>query len=216
MKILELLEQIQSVIAPEAKFRGQFQPAKYSIKGGSYGTFARVVPDKKDPHMVIKNDTSAKWHSHNPDNYNKYISLLIERDLINSNIHFPRVYNIKKIVDKHGKFIFKYQMEKLIRLSELSEADLEILARNICSNISDGMTDRNLVNAIYDAIENECDGADRGGQRLISKSLKQCIQIINDIGEEIGVPPNDIGGDNIMVRRTPYGPQLVITDPFYG
>lgn len=220
MKILDLLErQIDTQVEPDAKYKRNFMRTRFDAGDESiFGNWARVAPSKKDPHMVVKNSTIP---SRKPDNYNKYIQELIKRDLIDTNPHFPRVYNVKKITDNLGQEVYKYVMEKLIPWDQLSLEEMQTLADRILAKpptIPRSYTDKEEWNYLYDrisaAFEDESKGDD---SKIKQKSIKYAIKELIDIGRSWGLEwPNDVGGNNIMFRRTPIGVQPVITDPFYN
>ncbi len=220
MKITDLLErQIETQIEPDAKYSKRLRRGTPKYKQNSeYGNSARVSPSKTDPHMVVKNDKNPNEQA---DNYNRYIQELIKLDLIDTNPHFPRVYNIKKITDKYNKFIYKYVMEKLVKWEALSVEEMETMADTVIieplpadfNNWGEGKRWSYCYNEIMVVLEKEANDYDN---LIKQKTLKYAIAQIKQIGTHIRVRPNDIGGDNIMFRRTPFGLQLVITDPFYN
>lgn len=224
MKIRDLLErQIDTQISPDRDFKRPFVPRKTHDEKSHYGTFARVRDDKKDPHMVIKNDTSPQ---NRPDNYNKFINELIKKDLINQNIHFPRVYNIQKIKGKWNQFIFKYQMEKLYPMTSLSIDEMLTLIEQVTGDDASGKVEpeeyngdkyqKRAVSRLSYIIDDALSDQRSFGRGVVMESLVEAIDLIKQIGEDIEVYPNDIGGNNILIRRTSVGCQIVITDPFYG
>lgn len=220
MKILDLLEKQIDTVISDKRYSGYFKDAGDKEFGKySYGTFARVAADKKDPHMVKKNDL---YSTNEPDNYNKYINELIKRDIIDSNIHFPRVYNVKRITDKTGLSIYTYQMEKLIHFHELGLDEMVALVEQTCSapipeHALEGDDEARLISRLSSMIQKVLYAAVAKDYTAIKlASLNQAIAIIVGIGKSLNIDINDMGGDNIMARRTKYGVQIVITDPFYG
>lgn len=214
MKILDLLErQIDTVISPDAKYRGKFKN-KNLPDDGRTGFFSRVADDKKDPHMVVKSTIKPQYS----DGYHYYIKQLIEKDLIDTNIHFPRIYNVKRIEDKNGYNVYKYQMEKLVKFLVL-DIDLQkaVLENNF--NYDKGKVELEIeqygAKGIAIQVADMLDEGARGKTSVIkSSSLMEALKVLNMIKEENSMLTLDIHISNFMVRMTPSGPQIVLTDPF--
>ena len=50
----------------------------------------------------------------------------------------------------------------------------------------------------------------------LDEKLIEFKKYLEQFVKETGLFANDIGGDNLLIRRTSYGPQLVVNDPIYG
>jgi len=214
MKILDLLEkQIETVVSPDGKYRGKFKNVS-SPNDGSAGFFSRVKDDKTDPHMIVKNTIKPQYS----DGYHTYIKELIERDLIDTNPHFPRVYNVKRIEDRHGYNVYKYTMEKLVRLVDLSpEMQKAVLVNNFKVNpeeleiLENKYEERAIGFYIAEFLEA---GAGGDVSRIKSSSLVDALKVLGVIKEENNMLSFDIHINNYMIRMTSHGPQIVLTDPF--
>lgn len=199
---------VTNVNLPNRKFK-QSKSQEDSIGKGRYST---VRNDPKDPHMVIKKTKFDKDKTayHNKDVYPQFIEALINSDQ-KMNPYFPRVYGMKSYNDKSDDKLHKFNIERLEDLRQLSAEEMDhiiglimdddvrkawkidnerMLAWFICEAIKKNsvrkeIKDRNLYNALT----------------FLSKFLKKNWYL-------------DLHSENMMFRRTPYGPQLVITDPF--
>ena len=199
---------VSNINLPNRRF-GPSKPQEDAIGKGRYST---VRNDPKDPHMVTKKTKYDKEETqyHNKDLYPQFIEALINSDQ-KMNPYFPRVYGMKAYTDKSGNKLHKFNMEKLNDLSELSKEEFDhvldlIMDENIkkayhisgpgylawfiveaikSSSVRKEIKDRNLYNALS----------------FLSKFLKKQWHL-------------DLHANNMMFRRTPYGAQLVITDPF--
>lgn len=223
MKILELLERLIEPEHTTQKYRGEFHgrinrpPRDKGVLG--HGAFSVVRDDPKDAHMVKKSHYRPMGTKHprfqNPetDGFDSFAEYLIKND-INDNIHLPRVYSAKKIEDKHGHTVSKYQIERLESLKNLPDDAILTIAGTHFE-----FSERYLKNADrYEIIENMASRLSNavlypyGSAGLRIDSLKDAVRIIAQILDATD-RHLDIHGNNIMARRTPHGLQLVITDP---
>lgn len=203
----DLLEAVHSTKNDSAQFHGQFHPSTIKNKNSiASGDNSNVTNDRSDPHMVRKYNKNPMDDA--ADGFEAFINYLIDHDLMD-NIHFPQVYEVKHLDDTTGTHVNKFQIEKLIKLESLSREELVALTNShfnpelvtadpffIATTVSDAVT--------YPAQLN---------MKVKMESLKEALQIISDIRKEER-RHLDIHANNLMVRRTPYGPQLVIADPF--
>lgn len=230
MKILELLERLIQPEQSSKQYRGHFNDTpEYAhpdkILGGGLYSVAR--DDKTDPHMVKKSNYrpmgNIKYNGRaERDPFDAYIDYIIDNDLMD-NIHFPRVYNVKRIKDQDGKQVSKYQMERLVPLTNLSfeefSALIETHFKQRLALPFDGNTskwDDYEYKIARDAIAQVLNAAAGGDGRALSTiklyALEDAVNHINKLAKRTRATL-DIHRENIMVRRTPHGPQLVITDP---
>lgn len=219
MKIYQILEAIvKTDVKPEQTFHGTFYPKQFDKMRPS--EFSVVAQSKTDPHMVKK-------HNHRPmdpdarrrfpvDGFNYYVNQLIDLD-VTDNIHFPKIYAVKKINDQSHQFIHTYDTEKLETLNSMSRDELIKLCIESfgededIETYNDSMLEYIIAGKIAYSLENN----DYGD--IVSDELKEALRIIKQIAKS-GIKTRyryklDIHEGNIMVRRTPYGPQLVINDP---
>ncbi len=209
MKILDLLEkQIHSTVEPDGRFNGRFRSSYDNTNSENSGYYSSVKGDKTDPHMIVKHTKNLDIK----DPYSDYIQYLIKHDLIDSNPHFPRVYNIKKIVDKNGKEIYKYRMERLEQMGDLNDDIKEtILKQNFDTTDYGGWPvddyDRLAADILSRAVRL------KHPDRIKQSSLKEAVLTLYEIYANNSWTV-DLHRYNFMIRRTPTGFQIVLTDPF--
>lgn len=226
MKIQNLLEIIDTKVSTK-KYSGKLhEPEENTLDRPRTGAFSTVKSDKKDPHMVIKhNHTPVPKDASFSDSYEYFIKWIIENKIYN--IHFPRVYDVTKIEDSNGSYIYKYQVESLLGHSDVDIDEL----RNVIEMNFDVAS---LRKEIY-----FMDWADNDPKRILLIVGAACEQVINEhsSGEfiknpeilralklltkfeswasEAGLYTNlDLANSgNIMFRRTAQGLQIVFSDP---
>lgn len=221
MKILQLLEALITPTQTNKTFNGTLRSRyetgrKASNRELGNGGFSAVKPHSKDPHMVKKHNTGPA--AAEIDGYNVYVGLLVDHDLMD-NPHFPRVYNATQIKDKKGNFINTFDIEKLEDFMHLSPEDAEAIVRN---HFQKGVIDIDpkwfvdgesyfLADVIADRVH---DALYYGDFSQLKGKFAEAVQTLNKIFHDEGLIRNlDMHSGNVMMRRTPHGPQLVITDP---
>lgn len=222
MKIQTLLELIDTT-TQEKQYRGRFNdkpkntaPVANEIGLGAY---SKVRQHRHDPHMVTKQHHSPK--AAKLDKFNQFAKFVIENKLTD-NPHFPRLYNVTKITDNKGDYVYKYDIEKLENLYELDKNELFNIYETHFERDSRDMHKISKMTAmdIADQIAYEIeDGIDGTTGIVKSESLAQALSILNKYLREVRYSEdretiNDIHAENVMIRRGKYGYQLVITDPF--
>lgn len=237
MKLSEIIQQVDKT----HRYYGPFNDTRglmnrISTKSPA-GFYSKVTPNKKDPHMVDKS-TFISTADDGSDAYLGYIAG-IKGDL---NPFFPRVYKVTRVKDTRGNIRPKYILEKLVPLSALSDDEADALCRYVHPQLMDDIErmrahsvhpDKNDYNApvvidlLIEAIISMFDNPSEFGvlsntkpihssNKLLQKAIHKIIDIIdNGPTNYMGLSKFrlDIKDDNFMVRRTPHGPQLVITDP---
>ena len=180
------------------------------------GAYAKVDVDPDEP-FTAKKKYHVPMKDVEDDGYYVYIKTIADRGLAKSNPYFPRVYNVDIEKDKTGKVRPEFKMETLISSSELDAAALY------------GMGDRMFENFEYmlpvkDPDEKQLRHAIAHGiiqilkygsfERVKDPKLMQALSMIRNIvldgDTKYGI---DMHPDNYMIRPTPHGPQLVLTDP---
>jgi hypothetical protein len=233
MKLLDLFEDQQHQTNDSTtNFSGRLKQSKAAFSDPKSGAFSSVKDDKHDPHMV------KKYH-HGPvgdgspdseigeDAYVYFAKWLAKQNVTNP--HLPRIYDIKKIQDSAGKFIYKYQVEKLNSATELGLEELmNVFGQHFVSDtVAQQVADELDFEAGVDTPANKkilihvmgrfCEQMVREGCKNIkSESLREALGLIQkflkDHGEkEFSLDIENSG--NIMFRRGPHGLQLVLTDP---
>ena len=233
MKIQLLLELIQTTQSSK-QFHGKFGGKKRENhnrwkKGLGGGTQASVKDHPHDPHLVKKHNVKAYPDDNGKltDGFNSFVNYLIEHDLMD-NVHFPKVYDIKEIVDKNGRKIYTYDMEKLVKSEDLSREELEafcertFIPETVIEFLDDAATAPTRGDhepyrlRLLDKFTNVFDSALNYGNvaDLQDESLKFAFEIIHQIATHLQ-KNSDLHHSNYMWRRSSTGVQIVITDPFW-
>lgn len=219
MKIHDLLEDLIGTMKTQKTYNGTLgqKSRNYNTmrKALGSGHFASVKPDPNDPHLVKKHSKRAESSI---DGYNAFIEYLINHDLMD-NIHFPKIYNITAITDKHGNKIHTYKMEKLIPFEEANRKELEFFIhktfnekgiKEILESCARHGTSFVLALGI---IISDCAYGDFNLNNIIDDSFREAMETIKVIARDTPFVNIDIKTDNMMWRRTPHGLVLVFTDP---
>jgi hypothetical protein len=225
MKILPLLERQIDTRIDSKQFHGKLKAAV----GRQTTSFSKGREHKTDPHMFQKYGHTPLRPGH-VDGYDVFIRYLIDHDI--DNPHFPRVYNVKRITDKQGRHITKYDVEKLLPYQKLSPEELIRVMQHtfeldynekllLNDTIEDMRHDERYGSSIRKTKEKQevlarqmsglLDINDTSNIRL--DSLKEAVEMILKIQKEMELM-EDLHLDNIMYRRTGQGIQFVLNDPF--
>ena len=192
----------------------QLKDVPTSNKGNETGSghFSSVASNKDDPHTVIK--TATKHDTA----YNAYADFLIKNKIAQRNPHFPRIY-----VTAGGKH---WEMEKLHmtlqeyliyeaadneeaneRIANVTELYLnDDIGNSIANNSNMRLQDR--VSSLVFALQKP--------KNIKLESWKEAVKIIHDFIDSNHHFREDIAAKNIMVRLSPVGIQLVLTDPAFS
>lgn len=234
MNIRTLLEIIDTRVTNK-KYSGKFKTSPDSDDNMDVGVLGRgfystVVPDREDPHLVRKhshrfNSPSDKFYDN--DTYDQFSEYVYTNKLYD-NPYFPRIYKHDKISDKSGQMLHKYQIERLEHLTALDVESIRAMYIRLFPNGDD---------LYYDIIESNKNHGPQPPPVMfklklnIAKTIQNCIKtgntsnIIDDaLIEAINYLNHfihnvcekcvlDLHVNNYMVRRTPHGFQLVISDP---
>lgn len=216
MKISDLLDLVERQVATELEQR-PFHGNLRDSSRGKRSAFASGRPDRSDPHMFQK-------YNHRPlggrdeygaDGYEAFIRYLLENDI--DNPHFPVVYGIKKITDKNGKYINKYNVERLQEFDTLERDDINLIIRNNFEDMAqgefEGMPRIDMLDTVAALIEDTVSRFPLHINYFRQDSLKEALEILHNIANAKRFHV-DIHRGNLMVRRGPVGLQLVINDPF--
>lgn len=208
---------LNEIIEPEIitkNYKGQFRyPQKPNTNAEmGFGYFSVTRTDKSDPHMVIKRHKKAYDFK---EGFDIFAQNVVDNKLY-KNIHFPKIYKSTDIKDKENQSIKKWQIERLYPFKSLSEKELIHLVEsyfypssfeNFLSH-GEKMIRFKIVDILKVAIY-------KGNYDPIkSDELKNALAIIKKMYENQTGIMLDLHQGNVMIRRTPYGNQLVITDPF--
>jgi len=212
MKILTLTE----IIEPRLKKKkvgwefGDMRKFKSDASIG-HGHFSVVTLDD-DPHFVNKRSFRVVDPKDTHDAYWGYVYYIIKNKLW-QNPYFPRIYDVKRIVDKDGKMHFTAKMEKLhpFNPNDIEGTVLPLVRRMLTKEARlefGNITGQDLLTLIESAVA--------GDDYLKYIKDDQLIDAIKKLQYYRNKHPTliDIWSDNVMIRKSPYGPQLVFTDPF--
>lgn len=218
MNILDLIEQYDTERSERfvKSARVNMDMREPTAKPLGKGTNAKVYDHPKDPHMVNR-VTKAYNNASHEKSYDTFIEAMLDDPDAKTNIHFPRVYGVRKFKSREGKVRARYETERLVPMQSV---ELEVLKAAIDSvyeldyekypveNVSKlGVTfAMQMQTAItYDAYDS-----------ITSDELVRALKFVKKVRETIA--PNSYGGfdlhdENIMLRLTPTGPQIVFSDP---
>lgn len=173
------------------------------------------------------------------DAYYKYLKLITTNERFSNNPYFPRVYNLKTYKGNDGRYTYEVNLEKLQKLVTLSTKEAKMLGHNLFTDYDDqvnitkeelipgGMKtdDKRLVDQILHRIHLEAiseliqkaiqnNGEPTAHVNIKDAKFKQALTLIRGlIKKNHPHMTNDAHVGNIMVRRGPFTPQLVLTDP---
>lgn len=217
MKILDLLEQIQSTYSKHVsgslfdteKDRAVKRRLDPEWKNPNHGAFGRVY-SSGDPHIINKISHGAEIAE--TDGYMRYIKFLIESNIASGNPFAPRVYNMSELEDKSGRAKYKVKMETLHSLKTADPELLEALAEQLFTEedlnraarfVGGGEIGKRFAKAI--------DMVADGNIRSKNEQLNELCDAIGKLAYD-GRVMTDIHWGNVMIR---YGkpPQIVIVDP---
>jgi len=242
MKISNILEQVFDTEIRHKTRKGAFgiEEPDPDEKELGRGYFSKVSKHD-DPHLVKK--TSLSPDKTKQDGYWSYVNFLIDYKLWENNPYFPRIYKKDKTTDARKATMKSVDMERLFPLKSLSFASLEALVKKmfgenvlISPEISHdyGKSDmdykknvkRILIADITRALQNYLTGSEyelgillRVNPNEWDEKLIEALKILKTISSRnsssIDVHQSRSGAEqeNVMVRKGPYGAQLVFTDP---
>lgn len=212
-----------------------------SLKFRDQGYFTDIYDDPNNPHEIIRHSSYKTGKQFDPedfpdntplsdfgkyeDAFKVYALALIRNRKISANSFFPRIraYNIAEyehfyiserlfsirdaIFDDNDHF-----REIVLNLGNTTFKDFEDIVA-----VHDNMSSTDIMYKIIDMIQ-ESFGNNTFFSMIQNPLLKEAILFIKSIKQKLNHTKNrvelDITHDNVMIRMTKLGPQLVITDPF--
>ena len=202
MKLNELFDTVER----ERPTKGIQRYTQTDRPDDNYGYYSMVRPDKTDPHMVRKTPFRP-FKGQTNDAYFTYIKYIVDNKIAQENPYAPRVYKIDKFTDpENGAMKFNIKMEQLVKLSKLEPEQLV----TIYEKITGREVQEDYVNSYV--IADFVDGILTGHHLSTDEQLNDLMKTIWKIKKQYRFS-NDLHHGNMMARITPYGPQLVITDP---
>lgn len=208
MKLFEIID---------TKHNPNLKPDHGASTIGNVSSFAEVTPDATDPHMV-KRDTKSN------DPHTAYIEALKGRDQkMASNPYFPRVYETN---DANNRMLIR--MEKLSEFADINSAELNAITKRILGMSTEEVQAQERANAygmeyrlkrlqrepnyafalaVKDIVEN------KKFDKIKDPKFAEALNLIDRVVTNNELFSIDMHPQNYMIRRGPYGAQLVITDP---
>jgi viroplasmin and RNaseH domain-containing protein len=108
-------------------------------------------------------------------------------------------------------------MEKLIPLNNTSPELIETIFNNIITKNEDTQYIKNELGAKFAILYIIEKSILRNNYAIIKdEHLIQALQYIKSVKDTNKDFALDLHDENIMIRNTPVGPQLVLTDPLFG
>lgn len=225
MKLFELFDKKQSRTGYEHTIeRIKKTRSKTGLNKVGGGTYADVYDNPHDTHSVIKVARPASGEL-KKDGYFGFIQHVMKMD----NPYFPKADELTQYTSKAGEPFFTVKMEKLSSLGELRTDEVQavwsrILGRAVPDEEVVSLTkqmvpparrrdagDQVWICGIADFLEN-CTEDGHYLDMVQDPELRKAINVLALFMHHGFI--NDMHEHNIMFRRTPYGPQLVFTDPF--
>lgn len=194
------------------------------------GTASVISNDKNDPHMVNKKSHDVNFNERGLpgftmgryDGFRDYAKFIVDNNLAEKNPWFPRIYEMKNFShNDSGQNVQKYKMEKLIELDDLSDDEISFLIEKMFNfeTREDHPSDNlNFLTVLISEIINH--GVSYSEKvnniKIIDETFLSAIKYLEEFEVQYDANFEDIfTNGNIMFRRTPHGPQLVIVDPVY-
>lgn len=224
MRIQELLKEEKEIIGFEPadpEHEEQFLKPKTFHKQGAY-SYVTHHPSH-DPHMVQKTDRTALPPEQNP--FYQYARAIATAEKRNTNPYLPRVRVVDAEETDWGGVVFTYECERLHDFTEVEHQlgedvvvnigrkmfnDYDTLSRNYIRNHrADHLNAWEVLAGILHFMQ-----VGHKWNWVKDPLFKQALDILKEIDEQTGnFFQWDWKADNLMIRFTSKGPQLVLTDP---
>ncbi len=197
------------------------------------GGSARTYIDNDEPGTATR--ITRKVEDVKQDSYFKYISAIAKSDRIQRNPFFPKIYGVQVLGDKQGNQMYKVEMERLLDFDTLSAEECVMLGERLFFNFAGFAKEyvarrkevvpsqhRDKVSlkskgtagfVLLKAMEKCCTYGESVATYIKDPKLKEAMIILRDLIKKDSDVSPDFHDGNIMVRRGPGGPQLVLTDP---
>ena len=208
-------------------------------KALGHGMYASAYASEKDPGGVEKIANPNMIDSLKKDAYFQYISKLAERQKSASNVYFPKIFNLKVYRGRDGKYTYNVNIEKLLPLDSLSTEEISMIGEYLFKDFIEGWNqhmkgmledmdmspeeqkrfldterERNLFLQYFCLLLHDCITEKRMRLQIKDPKLIEAVRTIKqvlDVNKKLFLA--DIHPENIMVRRGPFIPQIVFTDP---
>lgn len=198
---------------------------------GINGLYGSAYHNPDDPGTVTK--VVRAVDDYEKDAYFKYVSALAKNDRISNNPFFPRIYKIQVTKDNEGRNMYSVEMETLLDFGTLSSEECNMIGERLFFNYAgferDALarakeiasterrkaisTESNAKFALLKAMGKCLERPEQVATYIKDPKLKAALMILQSLLKKNRNMASDIHEGNIMVRRGPGGPHLVITDP---
>jgi hypothetical protein len=173
------------------------------------GRFATAHSIQKDIRSVVK--IAAVYPDLEDDGYYGYLKEIIK---MQDNPYVPQILEIVEVTSKDQNVnpYLIVNLEQLHDFDSCSKNNIEFILTKMLGYVPTETNKQinSYKNRIIDIIDNYCETGKDKNFKIIDEQLLEVLNAIYDIHSYYSV---DIHSGNIMVRKTSYGPQLVITDP---
>jgi hypothetical protein len=208
MKILEILNPSYKQITPRKGIRGR------QHKGAIDRTFSRLGYGAYAKVYASKNPLDAYKKSTADDGFQFYVRGILQYNKSKGqlNPYFPNFYRVNEFKAKDSEAsVMHLKMERLNEIDDLNIEDLKEMMVKMFgdSDVAGDAHKTTYVDDIVDRIEEYCLGRNL---KIVDFRLEEALELIKELVDKHDLRL-DIHEGNVMWRRSPQGPQLVITDP---
>ena len=210
MKIIDILREYEIDYKQKKVKKPPVVPGdteKFKRLGSGYFSVVGVSDDS--PQDVVK----VNMYGDLKDGYNAFVKALIDNERARNSVLFPRIRSVRELKtpeDEYPRLLVR--MERLEPLFNLGIEELRhMVARYTSAKVEDLEYNNDkfdMINLFVDIIR----GDSLVSAKVTDTKLKNAIQWLQEIAQEEKFF-FDLHSENMMVRRTPYGPQLVLSDP---
>lgn len=197
----------KKVDVPRANIFATYDNNNKDIIGN--GAFA-YVKNGTTPFEVRKK--SYQYTRLTNDGYFVYITTIMKNKLFESNPYFPRIYSINTVQDKNSKMQrYSVNMEKLQTIRSASPESIFAIHDKIFGEDS---ASTQSIYRIYNLLNTKLRSMiyNINSYKIYDEQCMEALQLIYNLRTEYDFD-NDLHINNMMIRKTSIGDQLVITDP---
>lgn len=192
---------------------------KNSSSRGEDGAYGYVTHDEKKPFTVNKKPKRME-NDEFIDVYKEYIKGVVFLKLAQRNPYFPRVYEFRTIDTKDGQD-YDFEIEKLIHYNMVSVEEFYVMVKHMFGKdiVQElGPPSHHSSKSICEFICTEFSKFIETNKEIFIKDeqLLSALKILKSMDKKFTKDGSflDLHEENVMFRRTPFGIQLVFTDPF--
>lgn len=210
--------------------KGNPNPDNPDIETLGSGAFATAYRHKDNPYEITKGSKASL----KPDGFVSFYDALAKNEDAQSNPYFPRFRAMNKYHGQNDRKSYIARMEPLEPYKNLSEEERVMLVDKIFDEHGSDVINHyweeehrdrqhprgrdqyfegeKFAWAVQSALENDTWG-DELRWTIQDKKFLQAIEFLQEAAEKFEFDL-DMHFNNLMVRRTSVGPQLVFNDPF--